>query len=143
VADFQQEEKVMPEITLGDALRLGSAIVPKPHSSEIKRCGIGMVYEAHGVDSTRCSTINLLYPGIIDTVQECPWCGESPLVGAPVIQHPFMLHYLTGEITIEAIAEWLDIISCRLSWKQMRERIRAMLEKQETVAPEALAGVAE
>ncbi len=114
----------MPEITLGDALRLGSAIVPAPHSSDIRRCGIGMVYAAHGVLSLECATINLLYPGIIDMGWECPWCEIScksgALSGAAVIQHPFMLHYLTGEITLETIAEWLDFISTRPAWREMQ-----------------------
>lgn len=114
----------MPEITLGDALRLGSAIVPVPHSSEIRRCGVGMVYAAHGVLSLECATISLLYPGIIDMGWECPWCEVScksgALFGAAVIQHPFMFHYLTGEITLEAIAEWLDFISTRPDWPEMQ-----------------------
>jgi hypothetical protein len=132
-------------LPLGDALRLGSAVVAPPHSMEIERCGIGMVYQAHGirgVRSTDCGTINLIYHGIIDKAWPCPWCEERAeiqgwgLAGVAVIQHPFGKHYLTGQISLEQLAEWLDFIGTDPDWKQLQDRVRAMRE----VAQEELVG---
>jgi len=124
-----------PELSLGDALRLGSAVVPAPHGMEIKRCGIGMVYQAHGVSSADCGTINLIYHGIVDKAWPCPWCEEEAEVQrcgvacAAVIQHPFREHYLTGQISIEQLAGWLDFIGTDPGWKQLQDRVRTMREE--------------
>lgn len=115
-------------ISLGDALRLGSAVVPTPHSSHIERCGVGMVYAAHGVRAIDCGTINLLYPTQIDKIWPCAWCDESELVDASVVRHPFMLHYLTGEISLEDLAKWLDFLmgGPEPHWNEIQEHIRLL-----------------
>src|SRR5277367_3451758 len=117
-------------ISLGDALRLGSAVVPAPHSSSMERCGVGMIYAAHGVQAADCGTINLLYATKIDKLWPCAWCDAGDLVGASVVRHPFMLHYLTGEISLEELAEWLDFLcaSPEPSWKEVQQRIRSTRE---------------
>jgi hypothetical protein len=120
------------ELSFGDALRLGSAAVPAPHGMEIERCGIGMVYKAHGVRSPDCGTINLIYSGVVDKVWPCPWCADKEevqchgLVGASVVRHPFSEHYLAGHISIEDLACWLDYISTDPNSKQLQGRIRTM-----------------
>jgi hypothetical protein len=135
------------ELSLGDALRLGSAVVPAPYGMEIERCGIGMVYRAHGVSgvlSTDCSTINLIYHGVVDKAWPCPWCDEDAeiqgggVADAAVIQHPFGKHYLTGEISIEQLAEWLDFIGTDPGWRQLQNRVRAM--REEAAQEEVLSG---
>lgn len=115
-------------LSLGDALRLGSAVVPTPHSSHIERCGVGMVYAALGVRSADCNTINLLYPAKVDKIWPCPWCDEGELAGASVVRHPFMIHYLTGEIALEALAQWLDFLfaGAEPSWAEIQTRMQAM-----------------
>ena len=119
---------MQPTISLGDALRLGSAVVPTPHSSHIERCGVGMVYAALNVRSVDCNTINLLYPAKVDKVWPCAWCDECELVGSSVIRHPFMLHYLTGEITLEDLAQWLDFLFAdeEPSWAEIQKQIQAV-----------------
>ena len=118
------------ELSLGDALRIGSVAVPAPHSSQIDRCGVGMVYAAHTVRSADCNTIQLIYPGVVDKSWPCPWCAEDgeahELIGASVIRHPFMQHYLVGQIRIEELAEWLDFIGNDPHWRQLQDRIGTM-----------------
>lgn len=120
------------DLSFGDALLLGSAFVPTPHNMSIERCGIGMIYRALGVNSTSYSTINLIYPGIVDKAWPCPWCADKEevqscgLVGACVVRHPFSEHYLTRQISIEDLADWLDYISTDPNWIALQQRIRTM-----------------
>jgi hypothetical protein len=87
-----------------------------------------MVYAVLGVRSVDCNTINLLYPAKVDKIWPCPWCDEGELVGASVVRHPFILHYLTGEIALEDLAQWLDFLfaGAEPSWAETQTRIQAM-----------------
>jgi hypothetical protein len=117
----------MAELSLGDALRIGKALVSSPHSSHIENCGIGMVYAAHAVASKECGTVVLIYPAL-GKIWICPWCegADCVLQGSVVLQHPFMLHYLTGQISLEDLAQWLDFIATDPHWNELQARYKTM-----------------
>jgi hypothetical protein len=122
----------MPNISLADAIRLGSFLVPIREAHNVERCAITMALKAIGAlpenlddprsyhGESRWNQWNTLaypqrtmldaYPWIASCNFLCRWCSLS-LSGENVVSHPFDYHVMRGcRIAIEAFCGWIEEI---------------------------------
>lgn len=100
----------MKKIQLSEAIRLGSLLVRNPRAGVTEGCAIGMALLAHGIEPLGgvCwdyERVMLLYPWL-GMIFPCRWCDLSPCYQS-VLTHPFDVHVMTGEATIEELCDWI------------------------------------
>jgi hypothetical protein len=133
------------KLQLSQAISMGSMIVPRPWSSDINRCAIGMALIANGILPHRVEVFRQLYPWV-DKIFTCPWC-ENPnprgasflmpipeycLLGTFLVAHPFDVHVLAGQITLDELCRWIASIEpdprfCGIAEDMIQEGARPVL----------------
>jgi hypothetical protein len=99
------------KLSLSDAVRLGSLLVPEPRAFETTACALGMALLANGITPSGDADqdqqrVLRLYPWIAQG-DTCEWCGDW-MPYETMIYHPFDQHVITGEISLERLCDWIS-----------------------------------
>ncbi len=104
------------KLSLSDAVRLGSLMMPNPGAGETMSCAVGMALLAHGVEPGGAKDYDRLmgiYPWLRRRARHsCLWCGVA-LRFTGLLAHPFDRHVMTRQITIDALCEWIAAVERR------------------------------
>jgi hypothetical protein len=97
---------------LAEAVRLGSLLMRRRRAGSSETCAIGMALLAHDIrpdgGASDYQILLELYPWLDEPeIQSyCPQCGET-LVSAEHLTHLFDQHVMTGEMSLDALCEFL------------------------------------
>jgi hypothetical protein len=122
---------------LSEAIRLGSFLVGKPKSGDLRTCGMAMAnlatngYLAEDErDTNAWFAFQRQFPWMDDVniaSATCPKCLHSVRF-QEIVWHPFDRHVCKGEMTIEELADFVSTIEPKETSKETREAVEIFCE---------------
>ncbi len=96
-------------LSLAEAIRLGSLLMPNPAAGETRTCAIGMALLAHGSEPEGAldyQRLMAIYPWLRKYRRRCPRCGIR-LRYTGVLAHVFDRHVMKHQVTLDWFCQWL------------------------------------
>jgi hypothetical protein len=118
----------MRKMQLSEAVRLGSLLLERVAAGHTTTCAVGMALLANGIEPRGLGDYDRLmavYPWLRRRLSyRCPCC-RMVLRCTGIMAHPFDRHVMKGQLTLEALCEWIaEIETTRIRLTGPRRRGR-------------------